>query len=394
MKAVPISKVSDIIRGVTFGKNEVTYTHRDEALPVLRATNILEDGTLSFDEMLYVDKKRIKEKHMIKNGDVVIAASTGSKKVIGKAAQAQFDWEGGFGGFCMVLRPHPEIDAKYFGYFFQSKGYREKISYMSSGVNINNLKKRHFDELVISLPSLDEQKRLVSILDQVEAVRRKRKESIRLLGDYVQSLFLEMFGDPIKNPKGITIKTLGEIASKVTDGTHKTPKYVASGVRFISAKNIKNGRIDWRETRHITKLEHDEISRRCDPQRGDILLTKSGSLGMAALVDVNEEFSLFESLALIRVKNDLIESEYLKEYLNLKQISQHYLQRSKGVAVKHLHLIDIKSLPVVLPPKEDQFRFIKIKRHIEGLQAKMSDQSKLLDNQFNSLMQKSFAGHL
>jgi type I restriction enzyme, S subunit len=335
------------------------------------------------ESMKYTDAKGV----IVTSQDVIIAWDGANAGTIGY----------GLSGVIGSTLARIEIDSNKFftpfiGKFLQSQSrhLRDK----ATGATIPHINKKVLMNLQIPHLSLEDQKRIVSILDQAEALRRKRKEAIKLLDEYVQSVFLEMFGDPITNPKKMQLKPLGQITEKITDGTHKTPKYVPEGVKFISAKNVKKGKIDWRETKHITQKEHDEISKRCDPKIGDILLTKSGSLGMAALVDVKIEFSLFESLALIRPKTDLIECEYLKEYLNLKQIAQHYLQRSKGVAVKHLHLIDIKSLPVILPPKESQLRFITTKKKIEDIADNMSNQLESIDNQFNSMMQRVFTGTL
>ena len=203
-----------------------------------------------------------------------------------------------------------------------------------------------------------------------------------------------MFGDPVKNPKGWKIEKLGKLTNKITDGTHKTPRYTTTGIKFISAKNIKEEEITWEDIKYISAEEHRDIYKRCNPERNDLLLTKSGSLGMVALVDVDFKFSLFESLALLKINQELVNPIFLREYLNLKEIKSFYSQRTKGVGVKHLHLIDIKSLPILLPPKKDQQKFAQKVQEIKFIKQKMLAQSEELENQFQTLMQKAFKGGL
>lgn len=157
------------------------------------------------------------------------------------------------------------------------------------------------------------------------------------------------------NKMGLTekkpYKNLGQLCSRITDGTHQTPIYRESGVVFISAKNIKNGNLDFGDVKHISQEEHAFLTRQSKPTTGDILLTKSGSLGDAALIpELEFEFSIFESLALIKVKRDEINPNYLKQYLCSDLAKRYFSSITSGVAVKHLHLGDLRKLKVFTPP--------------------------------------------
>lgn len=146
---------------------------------------------------------------------------------------------------------------------------------------------------------------------------------------------------------------VGDITTVVTDGTHKTPRYVDDGVRFVSAKDIREGFLSFKECKYITTEEHREISRRCNPERGDILVSKSGSIGTVVLVDDDQEFSLFESLALIKFSSTLINRRFMYYAVRLacNYLEDHHI---KGVAVKHLHLNVLRTLPIPLPPLQEQ----------------------------------------
>lgn len=143
---------------------------------------------------------------------------------------------------------------------------------------------------------------------------------------------------------------LGKICHKITDGTHKTPTYQDSGIVFLSAKNIKNGTLNLADHKYISEEEHLELTKRCKPEAGDVMLSKSGSLGDAITVPkLPFSFSIFESLALIKPKRDILSAEYLQQYLNSPLSKRYFWSITSGIAVKHLHLVDLRKMPINLP---------------------------------------------
>ena len=200
-----------------------------------------------------------------------------------------------------------------------------------------------------------------------------------------------MFGDPVLNPEGWKQVKLIDICYKITDGTHKTPIYLPEGIKFISAKNIVNNSISWEDIKYLSEEESNKINSRCNPEYEDILLTKSGSLGQPALVDVDFKFTLFESLALIKYRRDVVLPSFLITYLMSKGVAYFYKQRHKGVAVKHLHLIDIKSIPVYIPPIEVQKVFESEYRQIHNLKTKTNYSKIKCSELLKSLSQQVFS---
>jgi len=116
----------------------------------LRAGNITDDG-LVFEDLVYVPAQRISAKQKVCHHDVVIAASSGSIDIVGKAAPALVDFDGGFGAFCKVLRPKSNVHPVYFAHFFKTKDYRQQVSALAAGANINNLRNEHLDDLKFPL---------------------------------------------------------------------------------------------------------------------------------------------------------------------------------------------------------------------------------------------------
>ncbi len=160
-----IKNVAELLRGVTYTKSVASKVPKTDYLPVLRANNINDE--INFEKLVYVPQKNIKSVQLIRTGDVIIAMSSGSKHLVGKAAQARIDIEGGFGAFCGLIRPSKILNNKYFGYFFQSPAYRKSIQRHSSGININNLRRSHIEDLSIPISPLSEQHRIVTKIEEL-----------------------------------------------------------------------------------------------------------------------------------------------------------------------------------------------------------------------------------
>ncbi len=148
---------------------------------------------------------------------------------------------------------------------------------------------------------------------------------------------------------------LESLCKKITDGTHKTPDYKNSGIVFISAKNIREGKLDFSDHKYISYEEHELLIKRCKPEAGDVMLSKSGSLGDSVVIpEVDFEFSIFESLALMKVKKKKVSSKFLTQIFNSPSTKRHFWSITTGLAVKHLHLRDLRKMSILLPPLPEQ----------------------------------------
>lgn len=180
---------------------------------------------------------------------------------------------------------------------------------------------------------------------------------------------------------------LAEVTTRITDGTHKTPHYIDKGVRFVSAKDVVDGELSFEKCRYISESEHQMLCTRCKPEKGDVLLTKSGSIGAVAVVETDDEFSLFESLALVKFEQRGIDSHYLKHALQYtcSRLSQDQV---KGVAVRHLHLEVIRDLPISLPPLSEQKAIVKRLEDLLALEREIAADSAALDDLITAAKRK------
>lgn len=159
-------------------------------------------------------------------------------------------------------------------------------------------------------------------------------------------------------PRGWEWSKLGNISPKITDGTHITPRYCEFGIPFISVKDIYNKKISFDKCRFISIEEHELLKKRCFPEYGDVLITKSGTIGRTAIIKTKDEFSLFVSVALIKINNSIINSNYVGYSLENFITTLDIKQDVKGGVIKNLHIEDIKELKIKIPPLNEQHRIV------------------------------------
>ena len=247
---------------------------------------------------------------------------------------------------------------------------------------------RHFKwlkEAKIQYPTLKQQEKVVGILDKIEEVIAARNKQLNALDELIQARFVEMFEK--KNCESVR---LGDVCTKITDGTHKTPDYLDKGITFISAKNIVNGELDFSDVKHISEEQYMEIQKRCQTELNDILLSKSGSLGVQVIIKTDKRLGLFESLAVIKYDRTKLIPEFLCEQLKTERIQRQFRTGIKGVAVKHLHLGVISDIRVIVPPIEEQNQFAGFVNQVNKSKVEIQQALEKTQLLFDSLMQQYF----
>ena len=171
-------------------------------------------------------------------------------------------------------------------------------------------------------------------------IKRDKKESIIFRGEdnsYYETIDKNTtcIDDeiPFIIPNGWAWCRLQSISSILTDGTHKTPEYSDSGYLFLSSKNVTSGKIDWENVMHIPEYLHKELYERLAPAKDDILLAKNGTTGIAAIVDRNEVFDIYVSLALIRIVNNLVFPSYVLYAIGSPYVQEYFNNSLKGIGV-------------------------------------------------------------
>jgi type I restriction enzyme, S subunit len=393
-----LSQIMTQIRGLSYSKKDSNNNSFKGAIPVLRAGNI-QDSKIIEEDYVYVPNDLVKNKQYLKHGDVLIAASSGSISIVGKAAMIEYDMNATFGAFCKVLRPNSEkINIRYFKHFFETEYYKRTIKSLAEGANINNLKTEHFDDLEIPLPPLDQQKKIAAILDAADAYRQKTKALIEKYDELTQSLFLDMFGDPVSNPKGWQIKSLDNVSLLTTKGS--SPKwqgyeYISEGVRFITSENVRLGHLDISKDKFVASEFHGKLLR-SQLKENDLLVNLVGaSIGRGALV-TNDALPANINQAVAKTELDLTKVHPL--FILYQVVSPQVQERLIGNKVEgaraNISLKNVREMELYIPPISLQNQFAERVQAIEEQKAQAEASLAGAEDLFNSLLQRAFKGEL
>ena len=181
-------------------------------------------------------------------------------------------------------------------------------------------------------------------------------------------------------PEHWEVKRLKFLTNKIVDGAHFTPTYVKEGVPFLRVTDIQEKNIDMEKIKYIPLEEHQELIKRCNPQKGDLLLSKNGTIGISKKIDWNWEFSIFVSLCLIKF-NSLISSNYAKYFFDSNSLQEQIFGLIKKNTVINLHLDKIENFWFVLPSLKEQTAIAHY------LDTKLSEIDALIDKQ-QTLLEK------
>jgi type I restriction enzyme, S subunit len=395
---IRVGAVAEQIRGVTYSKDEASAFPKSGFAPILRAGNITEYG-LSFEDLVFVPVARISEKQQIRRNDVVIAASSGSLDVIGKAAPAKHDFNGAFGAFCKVLRPGPEVDPGFFAHFFKTAAYRRTVSELATGVNINNLRNEHLDDLLIPLPPMAEQRRIAEVLDQAETLRAMRRAAFDHSHEVLRGIFSGMFGDPTRNPYGWERIELGKLLTKgPQNGLYKPGAEYGSGTQILRIDAFYDGVVTQRENLKRVRVSDEELNL-YGLNDDEIVLNRVNSLeylGKSAIIPKLSESMVFESnMMRFDVDRERIDPIYAIQFLQTD-----YVKRQIRAAAKHsvnqssINQQDVKSFLVNVPPRSLQREFARRVEAIERMKAAQRASLAELDALFASLQHRAFRGEL
>lgn len=391
MEKVKINDICNISNGYAFKSDKYIA---ENGARVIRITNVQKGKIVDNDPKLYPFSELDKlDAFKIFEGDILMSL-TGNVGRVGRYPKellpAYINQR-----VCRVMPINEKLDTNFLFHFLNSDVFENEAIKNSAGAAQLNLSTKWLGDFEILLPPLATQQRIAAILDQADAIIQNNRAIVQKYDALTQSLFLDMFGDPVKNEKGYKIVKLIDVSTKITDGVHAKPEYTESGVPFISVKDITTGSLTFENCKFISNEAHQKYYKRCNPEYDDILYTKVGATyGRPAIVDVKDEFSLYVSVALIKPNRELINPKYLKDALGNPAIKRQADKAIKGIGVPDLHLNMIKEFLLPLPTLEEQNEFesrvIAIEAQKQQAQLELAKSEEL----FQSLLQRAFNGEL
>lgn len=398
---VRVGDISEQIRGVTYAKGDASPSPAPDLVPLLRAGNI-EDTGLHYHDLVYVPATKVAPKQMVQRGDVLIAASSGSIDIVGKAAQAGEGFRGGFGAFCKVLRPGKLVDARYFGHFFRTEPYRRTISSLAAGANINNLRNEHLDDLAIRLPSMAEQRRIAEVLGRVDALRAQRRRAIALLDYLAQSIFIEMFGDLTFEHSRWENGTLSDLVVEFRYGTSQ--KSGSDGFPTLRIPNVMGGVLDVSDLK-LVPVSGTELGR-LRLLDGDVLFVRTNGnpdyVGRCAIFTRDSvaaagrptgDFIYASYLIRARLRTDLVEPVFVRQFMLGRAGRRALRDRCKTSAGQYnINIQGLGGVRMAMPPVALQREFRSKITTIEHLKDQHIVHLAELDELFAALQYRAFRG--
>jgi len=382
---VALGDVSDFIRGVAFDGNEATDLPKEGYVPILRAGNIGDELYIR-EDLVWVPEKRVSKEQLFQVGDIAICMASGSPAVLGKTAQLKENFMGSVGAFCGIIRP-TKADADYIAYWLKSPTFMAWRDSQANGVNIQNLRPNEVREIEIPLPPLTEQKRIASLLRRADRLRHLRRTAHELGESLLQSVFLEMFGDPVRNEKGWERTEIREVA-KIIVPTRDKPKRFSGDIPWVTLPDL-NGLYVGNAKNLLTEEDAAEVGTRIMPVN-TVLLSCAGSLGKVAIttrpVYTNQQF-----YGLIAKPDTL---HYLFLAAQLKMFGEEFYFNMAGMSTLGFFSRDkALDIEIVLPPLSLQEEFAGVVARVESLRGRMSEGERQVNGLFESLLAEAFDGH-
>ncbi|EPV3056283.1 restriction endonuclease subunit S [Pseudomonas aeruginosa] len=380
----PLAKLDnhvDILSGFAF-KSE-SFNDRGEGLPLVRIRDVVPGVSDTYYSGEYSSD------FLLSDGDLLIGMDGDFNRARWMGGQALLNQR-----VCKITARADSLDQGYL-YHFLPKAL-EKIHAETPAVTVKHLSVKGIRAIEIPLPPLPEQKRIAAILDKADAIRRKRQQAIQLADDFLRAVFLDMFGDPVTNPKGFPIGTIRDLVATADYGSSAKASETYGEYPILRMGNITyQGRIDLEELKYIN-LEEKEKSKYL-VEKGDLLFNRTNSkelVGKTAVYDMDDPVAIAGYLIRVR-PNEMGDSHYISGYLNSAHGKATLRSICKSiVGMANINAQEMQNIPIMLPSIELQRKYqelvVATRCKLQAFDAAL----KLAEQVFNSLSYKAFSGQL
>jgi type I restriction enzyme S subunit len=323
---------------------------------------------------------------LAKKSDVLIAWDGAN------AGTVSFDLEGYIGSTIAILRPlHDDMHTPYLGYFLRSKF--DEIQSNTSGATIPHINREHLENLRFPFPPLPEQQRIAAILQKADRLRRLRRYARRLSDTYLQSVFLEMFGNPVSNPKKWSQIALGEKIKFLTSGSRGWAEFYATkGDIFLRIQNVGRNKLLLDDLTFVQPPKNTE-GERTNVKPGDLLISITADLGRTAVIPPGfPKAYINQHLALVRLEG--INPIFVSGYISSPGGQQLIKQLDKSAVKSGLNFDDIKGFKVFSPPLEKQDKYVNVVNEYQKFYGQITESECQGEHLFQSLLHRAFRGEL
>lgn len=377
------------------------WQFRSSGIKLLNVRNILKEGVLDTSNTdRHLDESEVSQKYshfLIDEGDLVIASSGISIEEDGLLRTRGAFVQKSQLPLCLntsTIRFKAKdgiSDLNFLRHWLSSIEFRGQITKEVTGIAQKNFGPTHLKRLTITLPDLPEQRRIATILDKAAAIRRKRRQAIDLMNDFLRSVFLEMFGDPINNPQQLDVCKLGDIVQLVSGGTpsKSNPLFWEGNVPWVSPKDMKRFWLSDSED-HVSSSVPEETNLKMIPEKTVLIVVRGMILAHTVPicmtrvpVTTNQDIK-----ALLPITN--INPVYLAWALLVQHESILGKVSTASHGTKRLETDILLATPVTVPPLKSQQQFEVIVERYRELHEKVANQSRLDGDLYNNLSRSLF----
>ena len=397
-KRLQIKDIFDVARGGSPRPIDSYITDDESGINWIMIGDTKEGGKYITKTAKKIKPEALKKTREVKEGDFLLtnSMSFGRPYILKIKGCIHDGW--------LVLSPLGEnVDTDFFYYYLSSNEIKLKFRSKAAGAVVKNLNKDIVRNVQINLPPLDQQKKIAAILDAADAYRQKTKALIEKYDELTQSLFLDMFGDPVTNPKGWENKTIEEIAKKEKGsikrgpfgGALKKEMFVDNGYLVYEQYHALNNDFTF-ERYFIDKQKFQEL-KSFEVRPGDIIISCSGVyLGKLAIVPTGSKIGIINQ-ALLKVTLDQTQMTnlFFTFHFSHKNFRNTFFKANRGAGIPNFPpMKEFKTFPFVVPPIELQNQFAERVQAIETQRKQAQESLAKAEDLFNSLLQRAFKGEL
>jgi type I restriction enzyme S subunit len=335
----------------------------------------------------------------IRKGDVLVSTVRPNLNTVAIVPQ-ELDGQIASTGFC-ILRPNRSvIEGKYLFYFTITSDFICLLSSKVRGAHYPAVSDGDVKEIELQLPQLSEQRRIVEILDQVDALRKKRAEADAKTARFLPALFYKMFGDPATNPKRWPTNNLSNVAGKdglITDGDWILSENMDDNgrVRLLQLADIGMGTFLDKSRKFITESKFDEL--KCtEVKKGDVLISRMADpIGRACIVPtLPDRLITAVDVTIVRPDKSIALPEYLLALCNSKYFLDRCELAASGTTRGRITRRNLENIQIPIPPIGKQLRFAESVRDISVTTTRQRQRTEYVGKLFDSLLHRAFTGGL
>jgi len=347
------------------GGNAFQRSHfMESGIPIIRISNIKNDN-IDLSKVVYYKKSSVFENFLVSSGDILVAMSGATTGKIGRyLLPFQSYLNQRVGRFQKIENKSVCMDFIY--QLVRSKAFSENTLIDAIGGAQPNISSSQVERSFYKFPPISEQRKIASILTSVDKVIKNTQKQIDKLQDLKKGIMNELLTKGIGHtkfkdselgriPKDWAIVGVSDVCKEIFLGLTSKVDYVdTGGVYLVRATDISKGVLDFSKTKQISKEQHQKLTKYRKAKKGDILVSKSGSLGVCAFVDTDTEFSIYESIIVMQSDEKILSSNFLLWFFRSSLTQHQLLGDSVGSTVGHLNLGDFRQLRMTLPSLDEQ----------------------------------------